>query len=63
MKSPFNEYVIKLYATGVSVEEIFESAKQHFKGSTVCRFQVERAIDNFRKGLITETGEFQNGSH
>lgn len=63
MKSPFNEYVIGLHTEGVSNENIHEAAKKHFKGSTICLYQVERVVDNFRKGLITETGEFKDGNH
>lgn len=60
MKSPFTEYVVALHQDKVPPEAIFEAAKKQFKGSTICFYQVERVIENFRRGLITETGEFKH---
>lgn len=60
MKSPFTEYVVALHRDKFSPEAIFEAAKERFKGSTICFYQVERAIENFRRGLITETGEYKH---
>lgn len=58
MKSPFTEYVIALHKDGVQPQVILEASKKEFKSTSISLFQVMRAIDNFQKGLITETGEF-----
>lgn len=58
MKSPFTEYVIALHKDGVPAIVIHEASKKEFKTTSISLFQVQRAIDNFQKGLITETGDF-----
>lgn len=63
MKSPFTEFVVSLHKDHVEPKVIFELAQKEFKSSSICFYQVERVVDNCRKGLITETGEFIRGNH
>lgn len=56
MKSPFTDFVIEHHKSGATVEEITDEAQVKFKDRGVRGSHVERVIENFNKGRITEGG-------